>query len=45
VSNMSVHTDDDGVSVASMNSFVTKVFDENEHFELIEETVDISVLC
>lgn len=42
---MSVYTDDDDVSVASMNSFVTKVFGGNEHFELIEEAVDISVLC
>lgn len=42
---MSMHTDDDDVSVTSMNSFVMKVFDENEHFKLIKETINISVLC
>jgi len=45
VLNMSVHTDNDGVSVALMNLSVTKVFDENEHFKLIKEAADISVLC
>jgi hypothetical protein len=42
---MSVHTEDDDVSVASMNSFVMKVFDEDECFELIEEDVDVSAYC
>ncbi len=33
---MSVYTDDAGVSVVSIISSMVEVFDEDEHFELIE---------
>lgn len=45
MSNMLVHTEDGDVSIASMNSFVAKVFDEDECFELIEEGVDFLAYC
>lgn len=41
LSNTSVHTDDAGVSVASVVSSVVAVFDGDEHSELIEGGVDV----
>jgi hypothetical protein len=42
---MSVHTDDAGVSVASVISSVAEVFDGDERSELIEGGVDVSEPC
>ena len=40
---MSVHTDDAGVSVASVISSVPEVFDGDERSELIEGVIDVPV--
>jgi len=45
VSNILVHRKDDDVSIASMNSFVAKVFNEDKCFELIEEGIDVLAYC
>ena len=42
---MSVHTEDAGVSVASVFSSVAEVFDGDERSELIEGGVDVPVSC
>ena len=42
---MSVHTDDAGVSVASVISSVAAVFNGDDHPELIEGGVDVPVPC
>ncbi len=42
---MSVHTDDAGVSVTSVITFVAEMFNEDERFELIKWEVDVSGPC
>ena len=45
LSNMSVQTDDAGVSVTSVISSVVEVFDGDERSELIEGGVDVPEAC